>query len=203
MSLNFKYRMILQRKVCMMVIAGFSAITLMAQVPYGAKENFHLKIEQENRFCLSAYQQTGLNGTSGTELTLSNGAMVEIAIKQVTFGATFLNEAVSNSGLSKTDLDLGYEYYLSKSLNLQPFAGCEMNENGPGFTMGAKLNKNIELFDFISLGLFVGMRYSSIESIRSIYDNYPSSVSHGYLSGSAGVYFMIYDYRRPTIRRDW
>jgi len=79
-----------------------------------------------------------------------------------------------------------------------------MNENGAGFTMGTKLNKNIELFDYISLGLFVGLRYSAIETSYELNSySYINKISHGYLGGSAGVFFMIYDYKRPRIRRDW
>ncbi|MDP4240817.1 MAG: hypothetical protein Q8904_15245 [Bacteroidota bacterium] len=203
MRFKFDWRMIsLQRKICLIVISGFSVLALFAEVPNGAKETFHLKIEQENRFCLSSYQKiTPTNSATSLEINRSNGVLLEIAVKQFTLGATFLDEARTNSGLSKLDLDLGYEHYLTKTLNLQPFVGCEMNEIGPGFTMGAKLNKNIELFDYFSLGLFAGLRYSTIEINNDSYSN--RDISHGYLGGSIGVYGMIYNYRRPKIRRNW
>jgi len=203
MRLKFDCRMIgLLRKVSLIVISGFSIVTLFAEVPNGAKETFHLKIEQENRFCFSSYQENlSTNHATSLEINRSNGVLVEIALKQITLGATFLNEASTNSGLSKLDLDLGYEYYLTKTLNLQPFVGCEMTETSPGFTMGAKLNKNIELFDYFSLGLFAGLRYSTIEINNDSYSN--RDAGHGYLGASIGVYCMIYDYKRPKIRRNW
>jgi len=185
----------LQRKVCFIVISGFCIVTLFAQVPTGAKENIHLKIEQENRLNFTEYQEIGITSSRTKEYTWANGALIEIALHHVTFGATFLNEG-------STDLDLGYEYPLSKSINLHPFVGYEMKGEDTGLTLGAKLNKNIEMFENISIGLFAGVRYSAIENERNYsYNN--SSISHGYLGGSAGIYCMIYDYRRPTIRRDW
>jgi len=171
-----------------------------AQLPAGAKETFHLKVEQENRFCLLSYKDYGaLNNSGWLEVMMTNGAMVEFGIKQFTLGATFLTD-YDRQGTSRIDLDLGYEFQMTNSFKLQPFLGCELNSNGSGLSVGARLNKNFDLFDFISFGLFAGLRYSGIQDRLSSYN---SSISAGYISASLGVYCLLYDYKRPRIIKNW
>ena len=50
----------------------------------------------------------------------------------------------------------------------------------------------------MSIGFFAGLRYSSNDNLY-----YGTSLSHGYLCGSVGIYTMIYDYKRPKIIKDW
>jgi len=139
-------------------------LTTYAQMPIGAKETFHLKIEQENRANLYMSELMGINGNKSTGIKISNGAMLELGYRQVTIGASFLNNPLSSNSLGRIDLDLGYEGNLTSTFKLQPFLGFEMIEAGTGFTTGAKLNKDFNVFDNISLGLFAGVRYSSIKS---------------------------------------
>lgn len=190
------------RKVLLILIGGFCIIDLFSQIPNGAKETFHLKIEQENRFYISKLQATTLPDSSRwSDVLMTNGAMIELAFKSVTLGATFLTDYHKGSGLSKIDFDLGYEYNITKSLKVQPFIGCELNENGTGMTAGAKLNKNFDLFDFISFGVFAGCRYS--KSRDFIFIGAYQFTNSDYISASIGAYFLMYDYKRPKIRKDW
>lgn len=192
----------MKKEGLIILICGFCIIDLFSQIPNGVKETFHLKIEQENRFFISKCQATLLPDSSRwSNILMSNGAMVELAFKSVTLGATFLTDHHKDGGTNKIDFDLGYEYNITKSLKIQPFIGCELNENGTGITAGAKLNKNIDLFDFISLGVFLGCRYS--RSKDYIYIGTYQFENLDYMSASIGVYFLIYDYKRPKIRRDW
>lgn len=192
----------MKKKGLLILIYGFCIIDLFSQIPNGAKKTFHLKIEQENRFYISKCQSTSLPDSSRwSNILITNGAMVELAFKSITLGATFLTDHHKDGGTNKIDLDLGYEYNITKSLKVQPFIGCELNENGTGMTAGAKLNKNFDLFDFISFGVFAGCRYS--RSKDYIYIGSYQFTNSDYISASIGAYCLIYDYKKPKIRRDW
>lgn len=192
----------MNRKVLIILICGFCIIDLFSQIPNGAKETFHLKIEQENRFYISICQATSSPHNSRlSNILMTNGAMLEIAVRSITLGATFLTDHHKYGETSKIDVDLGYEYNIMKSLKIQPFIGCEFNGYGRGLTAGAKLNKNFDLFDYISFGVFAGCRYSKSKDF--IYIGTDIFSISDYISASIGAYFLIYDYRRPKVRRDW
>lgn len=191
----------MNRKIALILFYGFYAINMFAQIPNGAKETFHLRIAQENRFIKSKYQTVYFPENSQWSNLISNGAMVELAYKKFTLASTFLTDNNKSGGTNKIDCDFGYEYNLTKTFKVQPFAGCEFNENERGVTMGAKLNKNFDLFDYISFGLFLGCRYSKSKDITYIGSIIFSSSD--YLSASIGGYFLLYDYKRPKINRNW
>jgi len=193
----------MKKKVLIIIICGFCFINLFSQIPNGAKETFHLKIEQENRFYISKCQAIiSSNGSRWSNILMTNGAMVELAFKKITLATTFLtDDQKSNGGTDKIDFDLGYDYDITKSLNVQPLIGCESNAYGTGLTTGAKLNKNFDLFDYISLGIFIGCRYSKSKGFLEI-NSYQYKNSN-YLSTSIGAYFLIYNYKRPKIIRNW
>jgi len=192
----------MKKKGLLILICGFCIIDLFSQIPNGAKEIFHLKVEQENRFYISKYQAIQFHDSSRwSNILMTNGAMVELAFKSITLGATFLTDHHKDGGTNKIDLDLGYEYNITKSLKAQPFIGCELNENGTGMTAGAKLNKNFDLFDFISFGVFVGCRYSRSKDFINI--GAYQFTNSDYISASIGAYCLIYDYKRPKIRTNW
>ena len=194
----------ISRKIGLILMLVCSYLTSFAQLPVGAKETFHLKIEQENR--LSQYSHQGGNSYNSYKITgtnMSYGALIELSYRQVTLGASFLNDPQSSGESGKTDLEAGYEFTLTRNLKLQPFIGSEINETGTGFTTGIKLNRNIEIFDYISLVLFTGLRYSNIHSLQDSFYYDASDISEKNLSISLGVYAMIFDYKRPKIRRDW
>jgi|GEM_PF-3456554 len=116
-------------KFGLILIFSIPFLSSFAQLPTGAKETFHFKIEQENRICLTNYQMDGGANTQRSELSMSNGALLEIAIRRVTFGATFLKDyKKENTDLNKIDLDFGYEFDLINSLKLQAFVGVESND---------------------------------------------------------------------------
>jgi len=192
----------MKKKGLIILICGFCIIDLFSQMPNWAKEAFHIKVEQENRFYISNCQATALSGNSRwSDILMTNGAMLELAVKSITIGATFLTDHHKYGGTNKIDIDLGYEYNLMKSLKIQPFIGCEFNGYGRGLTAGAKLNKNFDLFDYINFGVFIGCRYSKSKDFINIgTDPFSSS---DYISASIGAYCLIYDYKRPKIRRDW
>src|ERR1035437_7823983 len=192
----------MNRKHSLILIFSFFLLRTFAQMPNGAKETFHLKVEQENRFCYNDYQQNGLNAPQRSEIIMSNGELVELAISQITFGASFLNDYwVNSEGFSRIDLDLGYEYNLTRSLKLQPFIGCEFNALGSGLSAGVKLNKSFEIFEYVNIGLFAGLRYSGLQSISFTGDI--EQISKGCTAVSAGAYCMLYNYKRPRIIRNW
>ena len=183
-------------------MASWVAIALHAQVPNGAKEAFHLRLEQVNRFYFAKCQAVTIPDSSRwSRALITNGALIELGYKSVTLGATFVTDRHKNSGASKIDLDLGYEYNLTKTLKVHPFLGCELNDHGAGLTLGAKLNKDFDLFDYISLGVFAGCRYSQSKDVIYMGSN-PFSYSN-YISASVGAYWLLYNYQRPKIRRDW
>ena len=192
----------MKKKGLLILICGFCIIDLFSQIPNGAKETFHLKIEQENRFYISKCQATSLPESSiWSNILMTNGAMVEFAFKSITLGATFLTDHHIGVGTNKIDLDLGYELNITKSLKVQPFIGCEINENGTGISVGTKLNKNFDLFDFISFGVFVGCRYSRSKDFINI--GAYQFTNSDYISASIGAYCLIYNYKRPKIIRNW
>jgi len=192
----------MNKKIILILIYEFCTIGLFSQIPNGAKETFHLKVEQENRFYISKVHAISLPDSSRwSNILMTNGAMVELAFKSITFGATFLTDEHKYGVTSKIDFDLGYEYSMTKSLKVQQFIGCELTENGTGLTAGAKLNKNFDLFDFISFGVFVGCRYSRSKDF--IYIGSYQFTHSDYISASIGAYCLIYDYKRPKIRTDW
>jgi len=192
------------RKIGLILMLVGCYLTAFAQLPVGAKETFHFKIEQENRFSQYTHQEgNGYNSYHITGTNMSYGALIELSYRQVTLGASFLNDPQSSGDSGKKDLEVGYELNLSKNLKLQPFIGSEINETGTGFTTGIKLNRNIELFDYACLGLFTGFRYSNIHSSQDSYYYQTFDKSDMNLSVSLGVYAMIFDFRRPKIRRDW
>lgn len=192
----------MRKRGILILIYGFCILDLFCQMPNGAKETFHLKVEQENRFYISKCQATFLaDSTRWSDILMTNGAMVELAYKNITLGVTFLTDHHKDGGTNKIDLDLGYEYNISKCLKVQPFIGCEINENGAGMTLGAKLNKNFDLFENISLGIFAGCRYSRSKDFIYIESNQFSNSD--YISGSIGAYILIYEYKRPKIIREW
>ena len=192
----------MKKKGLIILIYGFCIIDLFSQIPNGAKKTFHLKIEQENRFYISKCKATSLPDSSRwSDILMTNGAMVELAFKSLTLGATFLTDHHKNGGTNKIDLDLGYEYDITKSLNVQPFIGCEFNENGVGMTVGTKLNKNFDIFEYICLGVFAGCRYSRSKDF--IYIGSYQFTNSDYISASVGAYFLFYEYKRPKIRREW
>lgn len=184
------------------IIAISTALGLFSQMPSGAKENFHVRIAQENRFyiskCKVIYMPTE---TKWSNIMRSSGKMVELAYKGVTIASTFLTDYHKTGGTNKIDLDFGYEHNLTKSLKIHPFVGCEFNENGTGLSMGSKLNKNFDIFDYISIGVFAGLRYSESKDIINL-NNRPYYYTN-YFSASLGAYFLIYDYKRPKINRNW
>lgn len=192
----------MKKKGLLILICGFYTINLFSQIPNGAKEIFHLKIEQENRFYISKCQAISLPDSSRWSNTLmTNGAMVELAFKSITLGVTFLTDHDRNGGTNKIDLDLGYEYNITKSIKLQPFIGYEFNENGKGISAGTKLNKNFDFFNNISLGVFIGCRYSRSKDF--VYLGSYQFSSSDYISASIGAYCLIYSYKRPKIIREW
>lgn len=191
----------MKKKVLIILIYGFCILDLFSQIPNGSKETFHLKIQQENRFYISKCQSILLNESPiWTNILMTNGALVELAFKSITLGATFLTD-YGRRGTNKIDLDLGYEYNITKSIKIQPFIGCELNENGSGLTVGSKLNKNFDLFDNMSLGVFIGCRYSRSKN-QIYFGQYRYTISD-YISTAIGTYWLIYDYKRPKIRREW
>lgn len=192
----------MRKRGILILIYGFCILDLFCQMSNGAKETFHLKVEQENRFYISKYQATLLPDSSRwSNILMTNGAMVELAFKSITLGTTFLTDYHKNGGTNKINFDLGYEFNITKSLKVQPFVGYEINENGAGMSLGAKLNKNFDLFEYISYGIFVGCRYSRSKDFVYI-GSYQFSNSD-YISASTGVYFLIYGYKRPKINREW
>lgn len=192
----------MKKKGLLILIYGFCIIDLFSQIPNAAKKTFHLKIEQENRFYISKCQATFLpDSTRWSDILMTNGAMVEFAYKSITLGATFLTDHHKDGGTNKIDLDLGYEYNLTKTLKVQPFIGCEFNENGAGMTVGTKLNKNFDLFEEVSLGIFVGCRYSRSKDF--IYIESYQFTNSDYISASIGAYILLSEYKRPKIIREW
>ena len=192
----------MKKKGMLILIYGFCIIDLFSQIPNGAKETIHLKIEQENRLYISKCQATSFPYNSRwSNILMSNGALVELAFKSITLGATFLTDSNKDGGTNKIDFDLGYEYSITKSLKVQPFIGCELNANGSGMTTGAKLNKNFDLFEYISLGLFLGCRYSRSNDFTYFGSNL--FTNSDYISASIGAYCLIFDYKRPKIRTNW
>lgn len=192
----------MKRKVLIILISGLCITNSFSQIQNGTKETFHLKIEQENRFYVSRCQAVLLPDSSRfSNILLTNGAMVELGFKSVTFGATFLTDHNKEGGTNRINFDLGYEYKISQSLRLQPFIGCELNKNGTGISAGTKLNKNFDLFDNISLGIFIGTRYSRSKDL--IYMGLYQFTNSDYISASIGAYCLIYNYKRPKIRKNW
>ena len=191
-----KFKILLAISYFLPVFHSFS------QIPLGGKESFHLKIEEEVRFCYYNYDiPIGSTNNSASEIITANGPLIELAFNKLTVGASFLgNYAEPGTLFNKIDFDLGYEYELNNNFNIHPFAGCELNFNGAGISTGIKLNKKFYLFDYTSLGLFIGCRYSYIDDIGR---NYSTIISHGYLSASLGAFVMLYDFKRPKIRKDW
>jgi len=192
----------MKKKVLIILIYGFCIIDLFSQIPTGAKETFHLRIEQENRFYISRCLETSIPYNSRwSNILMTNGAMIELAFSKITLGATFLTDYQKNGGTNKIDFDLGYEYNITNSLILQPYIGSELNEYGTGLTAGTKLNKNFDLFDHASLGVFFGIRYSKLKDFMYFYSN--KYTNPDYISASIGANCMLYDYKRPKIIRNW
>jgi len=75
----------MKRTGVLILLYGFCIVDLFSQIPNGAKETFHLKIEQENRFYISKFQATSLPDSSRwSDILITNGAMIESAFKSVT-----------------------------------------------------------------------------------------------------------------------
>lgn len=190
----------MKRKIIIFLICGVFSFNLFSQIPVNATETFHVKIEQENRLYTSIYWTDSHNDfTKWSEFNATNGGMLELSLYSYTISASYLTDHNKGSGISRSNYDIGYEFSLSQSLKLQPFAGCEINSYGKGLSLGAKLNKNINLFDYMSLGAYVGLRYSKVKDYLSI--NSTTYQQAGYISGSAGIYWLIYTYKRPKIIR--
>jgi len=192
----------MKKKGLIILIYGFCIIDLFSQIPNGAKETFHLRIEQENRFYISKCLETSFPyRSSWSNILMTNGAMIELAFSKITLGATFLTDYQKNGGTDKIDFDLGYEYNITRSLIVQPYIGFELNEYGTGPTVGTKLNKNFDLFDHISFGVFFGIRYSKSKDFT--YFDSTEYTHSDYLSASIGANCKLYDYKRPKIIRNW
>lgn len=188
--------------VLVILIQLFCIVNVFSQIPNGAKKTIHYKVAQENRVYISKGQAVLLADSSRwSNVMMTNGALVEFAFGHLTLGATFLTDFHKDGGTDKMDLDLGYEFYITKSQILQPFIGYEFNENGHGFTVGAKFNKNFDLFEHISFGVFCGLRYSMSSDVFILDSN--EFLGSDYLSASIGMFCFLYDYKRPKIIRDW
>lgn len=191
----------MKKRGLIILISIFCITGLFSKTPNGAKEIFHLKVEQENRFFISHIQSENIfKSSSWSDIYMTNGAMLEFSFKSFTISSSLLTDYNIGKGVSKIDLDLGYEHTLRKNLKLQPFIGSEFNSNGAGITFGAKLNQGFEIFDNASLGLFAGCRYSKSKdfSSRFLWHEYSD-----YVSASVGIYLMVYTYKRHEIIEDW
>lgn len=192
----------MKSKVLVILFQLFCIVNVFSQIPNGAKKTIHIRVVEEYRYGISKFQAVLLPDSSRiSSLLMTNGSMLELAYGHFTLGATVLSDYHKYGGSRKFDLDLGYEFYISNNQTIHPFVGCEFNENGAGLTAGTKLNKNFDFFENMSLGLFLGFRYSQSRDIISFNSN--EFFNSDYFSASFGMFLMIYDYKRPKIIRDW
>lgn len=186
------------RRTLLLLIALISTLHISAQLPAGAQKTFHFKIQQESRFGAYNFENSALK----SKIITSNGLMLEIAIKRFTLSASKLvGYKTPIIGANKANVDVGYEYNITKTIIAQPFFGLEITDADEGFSTGVKINKNLELFEHINYGIYAGLRYSDTKSYDS--DNWIAAKSKGCISASVGLFFTIYEYKRPTVRTEW